>query len=393
MESNRQVFYVVRKGRQPGIFSTWEEIHPLVDRYPGASYKKFNSKQEAEKFLKGEDNLGKQKQTKMSQYILINVPENKEKLQQQVQKQEEPSIKKKPLITVKNLVMIDQKPKTNLFKAQENNLIQTKITAEDQIKIDTLENNLDVVTSNQFKQFDLSDSLKETKSNQIKTDALENNLDVVTSNQFKQFDLLDSLKETKSNQIKDVKQTKKIAVYCDGSTIDNGKKNASGGIGIFFTQNDPKNVSEPFLLEIPTNQRTELYAFLRALKIINQMIDCDRENNYEFDLYTDSRYTINCVTKWITGWAKNNWIKANGQPVQNLSLIQQLSKEYNQHRRQIRIHHVRSHTRLNDPHSIGNEFADQLAKNGTSKHPNYRQSKQQVKKFSYSQLNKVKKIN
>ena len=36
----------------------------------------------------------------------------------------------------------------------------------------------------------------------------------------------------------------RVEVFTDGSTINNGKKNASGGIGIFFYEEDLKNLSE-----------------------------------------------------------------------------------------------------------------------------------------------------
>ena len=41
--------YVVFKGRKTGIFNSWPECHEQVDGFPGASYKKFNSIDEAYK--------------------------------------------------------------------------------------------------------------------------------------------------------------------------------------------------------------------------------------------------------------------------------------------------------------------------------------------------------
>lgn len=38
----------------------------------------------------------------------------------------------------------------------------------------------------------------------------------------------------------------------------------------------------------------------------------------------DSRYTIDALTKWIHGWKKKGWKKANGQPVLNLDLFKEL---------------------------------------------------------------------
>lgn len=46
-------FYAVRKGKVPGIYSSWDACKRMVDGYPGAIYKSFKSRQEAEKFVAG----------------------------------------------------------------------------------------------------------------------------------------------------------------------------------------------------------------------------------------------------------------------------------------------------------------------------------------------------
>lgn len=46
-------FYAVRKGRVPGIYSTWDECKAQVTGFKGAEYKKFGSKNEAEDFIAG----------------------------------------------------------------------------------------------------------------------------------------------------------------------------------------------------------------------------------------------------------------------------------------------------------------------------------------------------
>nr|CAI6686381.1 BPK_HP1_G0044130.mRNA.1.CDS.1 [Saccharomyces cerevisiae] len=44
-------FYAVRKGRETGIYNTWNECKNQVDGYGGAIYKKFNSYEQAKSFL------------------------------------------------------------------------------------------------------------------------------------------------------------------------------------------------------------------------------------------------------------------------------------------------------------------------------------------------------
>lgn len=44
-------FYAVRKGRTPGIYSSWDECKAQVTGFKGAEYKKFASKEEADSFI------------------------------------------------------------------------------------------------------------------------------------------------------------------------------------------------------------------------------------------------------------------------------------------------------------------------------------------------------
>lgn len=50
--------YAVRKGRKTGLFSTWAECQEQVSGYPGARFKGFTSREEAEAWLQGEEGAG-----------------------------------------------------------------------------------------------------------------------------------------------------------------------------------------------------------------------------------------------------------------------------------------------------------------------------------------------
>ncbi|KAM8954218.1 ribonuclease H1-like isoform 2-T2 [Pelodytes ibericus] len=47
--------YGVRRGRQTGVYDTWEECRDQVNRYPSASFKKFPSYHQAEDFVHSSD--------------------------------------------------------------------------------------------------------------------------------------------------------------------------------------------------------------------------------------------------------------------------------------------------------------------------------------------------
>ena len=50
--ANKQKYYVVWNGRKNGIFLSWEECKQSIDKFANASYKSFESKEEAENAYK-----------------------------------------------------------------------------------------------------------------------------------------------------------------------------------------------------------------------------------------------------------------------------------------------------------------------------------------------------
>lgn len=50
-------YYTVRAGRIPGIYESWEACKAQVNGFPAAVFKKFKSREEAEEFLRGGENI------------------------------------------------------------------------------------------------------------------------------------------------------------------------------------------------------------------------------------------------------------------------------------------------------------------------------------------------
>jgi len=151
-----------------------------------------------------------------------------------------------------------------------------------------------------------------------------------------------------------------IKVWTDGSSINNGKKNAKAGVGVWFgDDHDPRNVSEPLRGSEQTNNRAELTAIMRALEILLVSSSTDKE----IVILSDSMYSINALTIWIKNWIKNDWKTSNKKPVKNKDLIQrihQLMKRFPN----LRFQHIKAHTTKMDPDTVGNRIADLLAING-----------------------------
>ncbi len=71
-------------------------------------------------------------------------------------------------------------------------------------------------------------------------------------------------------------------------------------------------------------------------------------------VYCDSTYVINSITKWMPGWKRRGWVKADGKPVQNLELMKALDEAMTG--RRVRFAWVKGHS----GHDL-NEAADRLA--------------------------------
>ena len=154
-----------------------------------------------------------------------------------------------------------------------------------------------------------------------------------------------------------------IIIFTDGSCTNNGKKNANAGIGVYFPCKEFEDISEIFTKTPITNQRSELYAIYKALLTVT-------ENNNNFNkifIYSDSLYSIKCVTEWIKKWEKNDWIGSNKKPIQNQDLIKPINEILKKHDKKIIFRHVKAHTGMDTLEALFNDTADKLACKATAR--------------------------
>jgi len=136
--------------------------------------------------------------------------------------------------------------------------------------------------------------------------------------------------------------TDRVEIYTDGACSGNP---GIGGWGAYLKYKD--NVKElSGSAENTTNNRMELVAAIEGLKILKK--------SSEVNLYTDSVYLKDGITKWIFNWQQNNWKNANKKDVKNKDLWIQLLEVVNKH--DINWIWVKGHEG-----NIGNEIADNLA--------------------------------
>lgn len=128
-----------------------------------------------------------------------------------------------------------------------------------------------------------------------------------------------------------------IIYYTDGSCEPNP---GTGGFAVI------KNM-KPYILggeHDTTNIRMEGLAIIAALK--------DTAGEHA-EIYTDSEFWINVITKWSIPWEANGW-KKKGGAIKNLDIVQEVVPLYRESK--ATLVWVRGHN--DDP---GNELADEWA--------------------------------
>ncbi|KAG5875048.1 hypothetical protein JTB14_026180 [Gonioctena quinquepunctata] len=146
-----------------------------------------------------------------------------------------------------------------------------------------------------------------------------------------------------------------VVVYTDGACENNGKANAKAGIGVWFGDNHPLNISKPVEGKA-TNNTAEIQACIQALSLLKD------QGITKVKIFTDSQFTIDCMTKWIKRWRKNNWKTSSGGPVKNKEDLQKLDETIKSFSG-VQWFHVAGHNGIK-----GNEEADKLAREGAQRY-------------------------
>ena len=144
-----------------------------------------------------------------------------------------------------------------------------------------------------------------------------------------------------------------IKVFTDGACSNNGKVTAKAGLGVYFSEDDPRNTSKRIIGK-QSNNTAELSAVIEVFSILKDEI----QSNQEIIIYSDSMYTI----RWCGEYGRKcerNGFKSN-KIIPNLELgkgLYLLCKAWPN----VKLEHIRAHTGLTDELSLGNEGADRMA--------------------------------
>ena len=134
-----------------------------------------------------------------------------------------------------------------------------------------------------------------------------------------------------------------VKIFTDGACSGNP---GPGGWGALLRyKNNKKEIygNEDYT----TNNRMELRAAIEGLNALTRIM--------RVQLYTDSTYVKNGITKWINNWKRNNWRTSANKPVKNIDLWQNLDKALVRH--EVEWLWIKGHSGHPD-----NERVDKLAK-------------------------------
>lgn len=148
-----------------------------------------------------------------------------------------------------------------------------------------------------------------------------------------------------------------LMLFVDGSCTRNGQVGAKAAYGVYIVRDGKELMRKGVKLdseEPQTNQRAELRGLFYALTYL-------AESNSNGTIYTDSKYSIDCLKTWAPNWVLNGWRKADKKPVLHDDILKPMYELWQTLKEKVQLLHVEAHTGRSDFISRGNAVADGIA--------------------------------
>ncbi|CAO1430365.1 unnamed protein product [Diamesa serratosioi] len=327
--------FAVARGRQLGIFNTWEECKKSVNGFSNAKFKGFATLKDAENYL-------------------LHTGAGK-------------SLVLKPDKVLPELVPKPPKPGfASCFKSASSSKTSTASTSSVKDEIQDVNDfikgcdfdsdddmflNLEEPAS-QPKQKSPKAAPKKKIKIDTKSKTIPNKLPPIKFEKPKET----SVKMYKGQAFNEDKDGF-VHVYTDGSCENNGStKRAKAGLGVFFGVGSELNLAEP-VKGRATNNVGEIQASIEAIKIA-QRYDIKR-----LIIFTDSQFLIKSACIWMGKWKTKDWKLPTGKPVANKEDFVELDRLIETGNILIKWSYIPAHKGYS-----GNEEADDLAKEGAQKY-------------------------
>ncbi|ODN03562.1 Ribonuclease H1 [Orchesella cincta] len=351
-------FYAVARGRSVGVFLTWDECKAQVDGFQNSRYKKFSTTEEANSYIE-EHRDPKDASTPAASTSSKTAPVVNSR-----SKGTSGIIGFGAIGMHKPLLSSTKKTVSTNGTALKRDFSSLKVT-EDRVvnkrpKMDPKASNskagLSMAMGIQKPLLSSTTSTKKKVSRNAATpkrdfSSLKVTEDRVVNKRYKMDPTPPNSKADLSGF--SVDEEGYVVVYTDGACTKNGNKAAKAGIGVWFGSGHPLNISEP-VEGRQTNNTAEIQAAERAIR------EAKLNGINKLKVKTDSQFTINCVTKWIFNWRRNNWRLSSGGDVKNKEDLIKLDDAMQN--MEIKWSYVAGHAGIE-----GNEAADRLAVQGAER--------------------------
>ena len=123
--------------------------------------------------------------------------------------------------------------------------------------------------------------------------------------------------------------SERVTIYTDGACSGNPGPGGWGALLLYGGRERELSGGEA----LTTNNRMELTAAIMALEGLTRPCTVD--------LFTDSQYVRDGITKWLRNWQARGWRTADKKPVKNEDLWRRLDAARQRH--QVVWHWVRGH--------------------------------------------------
>ncbi|CAI4050192.1 hypothetical protein SUVZ_13G3660 [Saccharomyces uvarum] len=342
-------FYAVRKGRETGIFNSWDECKSQVNGYGGAIYKKFDNYGEAKSFVGQSSNASDYRSSGRSANYNVSKPHSRRKTSHGLNAPSSLCFSLKPSPVSASY----SASKTAFYSVKSNNPeVESKIF----YNWNDCQNYVRRKRGITFKKF-------EDQS------AAENFINGVSAHDYERMNISKDTFEFNYKHSSHARYDKSMNVYCDGSSLGNGTSSSKAGYGAYFEGAPEDNISEPLMSGAQTNNRAEIEAVSEALKKIWDNLTT-KEDKINYQIKTDSEYVAKLLNdrymtyddKKLKELPNSDLIVPLVERFVKVKKYYELNKDSFKNDGKFQIEWVKGHA--GEP---GNEMADLLAKNGASR--------------------------
>ena len=149
----------------------------------------------------------------------------------------------------------------------------------------------------------------------------------------------------------------RFIVYTDGACQPNP---GVGGWAFLILNEDKKIIYKSSgFAEATTNNRMELLSVIKSFEWLGNIINATLER-CDITVYSDSKYFVDGMSKWLRNWVSNLWMTSSKKPVKNDDMWKSLC--YYNNKWHISCIHVKGH----DGNTY-NEMVDKLAVSAVGK--------------------------